>query len=184
MLQRITEAQLRRQEVRLGAGALDYLRHLLRVAPGTFWAFVRGQPLLQHRRLVPAAPYHIARIAATQVEDCGTCVQIAVNLARHAGVAPALLRAAVAGEADQLPADLAAVYYFAKAVARADADGVEHWRPAVQRSLGEGGLGELALAIAAAGIFPTVKRALGFATSCALVQVRVDGESTPGAAPA
>lgn len=174
MLQRIIEIQLQRQEVRLGSGTLDYLRHLLRVAPRTFWAFARGQPLLQHRHLVPATPYHIARIAATQAEDCGTCVQIAVNLARHAGVAPRLLQAAVAGKVDQLPDDLAAVYYFAKAVARADTEEVDRWRPVVERLLGEAGLGELALAIAAARVFPAVKRALGFATSCALVQVSVD----------
>lgn len=38
---------------------------------------------------------------------------------------------------------------------------------------GEEGLVELALGIAAARVFPVTKRAFGYATSCALVEIQV-----------
>ena len=41
--------------------------------------------------------WHLARLAATQAEDCGTCVQIVVTLAKADGVAPGLIQTALAG---------------------------------------------------------------------------------------
>ena len=46
-------------------------------------------------------------------------------------------------------------------------------RERVRERYGEEGLVELALGIAAARVFPVVKRALGYATSCALVKVKI-----------
>jgi hypothetical protein len=95
-----------------------------------------------------------------------------VNLARSAGVRAEVLRAAVKQLPDELPAELADVYRFAQAVV--EAQGAEgEWRERVRERYGEEALVELALAIAAARVFPTTKRALGYATSCALVQIEV-----------
>ena len=73
---------------------------------------------------------------------------------------------------DALPEDLADVYHFTAAVVRATGD-EESLRQRIRYRYGEDGLVELALAIASARVFPITKRALGYAKSCALVQVEV-----------
>ena len=159
-------------EERVLGESLDYLRHVVRTSLRSFLKFALFMPLAQHRRRLPAAPYRVARIVATQHEDCGTCVQIGVNLARKDGVPPEILRAVLARRPEELPDELANVYYFARAVVAAGGEEGE-LRRRIRARWGEEGLVELALAIAAARVFPTTKRALGYATSCALVKVEV-----------
>ncbi|HEX8181090.1 MAG TPA: hypothetical protein VF525_16200, partial [Pyrinomonadaceae bacterium] len=123
------------------------------------------------RRRLPAAPYHVARLVATRHEDCGACVQIEVNLARKSHVPVAVLRAVLNDRADELPPDLADVYHFARAVVAAEDQ--PELRERLRAHYGAEAFVELALGIAAARVFPTTKRALGYATSCALVEVQV-----------
>lgn len=147
---------------------LDYLRAVADTSLAAFAKFGLFLPLAQHRRHLPAAPYHLARIAATQHEDCGTCVQIEVTNALRAGVPEALVRAAAEGRDDDL-GELSDVVRYARAVVTAADD------PALRETLraryGEAGLVELALGIAAARVFPTTKRALGYAQACALTPI-------------
>jgi alkylhydroperoxidase family enzyme len=172
MLRSLILKRLDAEERKLGGVSIDYLRHIVRTSLPSFFKFALFTPLATHRRALPADAYHVARIVATQHEDCGTCVQIEVNLARRAGVCAEVLRAAVKELPDELPAELADVYRFARAVV--EAEGAEDvWRERVRERYGEEALVELALAIAAARVFPTTKRALGYATSCALVRVEV-----------
>ena len=172
MLRSLILKQLDAEERKLGGVSIDYMRHIARTSLPSFFKFALFTPLATHRRRLPPDAYHVARIVATQHEDCGTCVQIEVNLARRAGVRAEVLHAAVKGLADELPAELADVYCFAQAVV--EAQGAEgEWRERVRERYGEEALVELALAIAAARVFPTTKRALGYATSCALVQIEV-----------
>jgi alkylhydroperoxidase family enzyme len=172
MLRRIILKQLAAEERKLGGVSIDYLRHIARTSLPAFFKFTLFTPLAAHRRALPADAYHVARLVATQHEDCGTCVQIEVNLARRDGVAPEVLRAAVHRRPDELPAPLADVYRFAEAVVAAGgAEG--EWRERVRGHYGEEALIEMALGIAAARVFTTTKRALGYATSCALVRVEV-----------
>ena len=108
---------------------------------------------------------------AARDADCGTCVQIEVNLARKAGMPVDLLKSVVAERPDDLPLDLAEVYRFAQAVVEARDD--EDLRQKMRDRYGEEGLVELALAMAACRVFPIVKRTLGYAKSCSAVEVRV-----------
>ena len=172
MLRTLILKRLDAEERNLGGVSLDYLRHIARTSLPSFFKFALFTPLARHRRRLPPDAYHVARLVATQHEDCGTCVQIEVNLARRAGVAANVLRAALKGEPDELPAELADVYRFAQAVVEAGGAEVE-WRERVRERYGEAALVEMALAIAAARVFPTTKRALGYAASCALVRVDV-----------
>ena len=112
----------------------------------------------------------VARIVATRDEDCGTCVQMEVNLARKAGVPAEQLRAVLERRPQDLPPALAAVYGFAESVVTADYDDAS-WREKVKALYGEEGLVEVALAIASARFFPVTKRALGYAVSCKKVEV-------------
>ena len=172
MLRSLILNRLDAEERHLGGVSIDYLRHIARTSLPAFFKFALFTPLAKHRRKLPPDAYHVARLVATQHEDCGTCVQIEVNLARRAGVRAEVLRAAVKGLPGELPAELADVYRFALSVV--EAKGAEgEWRERVRAHYGEEALVEMALAIAAARVFPTTKRALGYATSCALVRLEV-----------
>jgi alkylhydroperoxidase family enzyme len=171
MLGFVVRSKIRSSEKRLGV-SMDYLRHMYEHAPDAFWKFSKMMPAAQHREKLPAAPYHVARLVATRHEDCGPCVQAVINLAKEDGVEPAILQAALAGKPEDLPESLQDVYRFAEAVVTASGDD-EQYRERVRKVFGEEALVELALAIATCRVFPTLKRALGHARSCSVVQVEV-----------
>jgi len=110
---------------------------------------------------------------ATQHEDCGPCVQIAVNAALDDGMDPQAIRAVLDRNHEQMPARVSLVVRFAEGVLARNGseDGV---RNEIETQLGATVLTELSLAIACARVFPTLKRGLGFARSCALVKVVVE----------
>jgi alkylhydroperoxidase family enzyme len=171
MIRKLILKRLDKEERSLGE-SLDYVRHLVRASLPAFFKFALFTPLSQHRRKLPPAPYRVARIVATRDEDCGTCVQIEVNLARKDGVPADVIRAVLNNRPEDLPAELADVYRFAKSVVEASGE-EEELRERVRERYGEEALVELALGIAAARVFPVTKRALGYATSCALVKVKI-----------
>jgi alkylhydroperoxidase family enzyme len=171
MIKLLILRQLDAEERNLGM-SLDYLRHMMQVSLPAFLKFSLFVPLARHRRALPPAPYHIARLVATREADCGTCVQAEVNLARQAGVAPAHLEAVIHQRVDELPPELADVYRFAQAVVAATG-AEEELRPRLEDRYGAAGMVDLALGIAAAQVYPITKRALGYATSCARVEVQV-----------
>ena len=169
MLRPLIRSRLKVDERRLG-GSLEYLRHILRVSLRSFFKFIRIVPLAKYRRTLPPGPYHVARIVATRDEDCGTCVQMAVNLAKQDGVATAHLRSVLDRKPENLPDDLADAYRFAEGVVTAS--GAENdLRQKIRERHGEEALVELAFAIAACRVFPITKRALGYAVSCSDVQI-------------
>ncbi|MEM0963327.1 MAG: hypothetical protein AAGK21_12415 [Bacteroidota bacterium] len=159
-----------RQEADLGV-PLDYLRSIGDVSGAALLKFAAFAPLAQHRRETPADIWHLARLSATQVQDCGTCVQIVVNQALADGVAPTLLRDALADDPAALDDGQQLALRFGRAVAsreeaREATDAVRDW-------FGESVRVELALAVATAQVFPILKRGLGQDLACALVQVEL-----------
>jgi alkylhydroperoxidase family enzyme len=176
MFRRLARALVARQERELGV-ALEYAHDLLERAPGALAALALAQPFLQHRRrAADLGAYHVARIAATQAADCGTCVQIVVDAALRAGVPPEVIRAVLAADDDWVGPDLAAVRRFAVAVMRADDAGAEAEREHLLARYGPRGEADLAVAIAGALVFPALNRGLGRARGCARVRVRAGGE--------
>jgi hypothetical protein len=95
-----------------------------------------------------------------------------VTLALKDGVRPEVLRAIVNGKPETLDEELYDVYAFSLAVAENTGD-EERYRDTLRERYGEEGLVELALAIAGVRMYPVIKRTLGYAKSCSLVQVRV-----------
>ncbi|GBD32678.1 hypothetical protein HRbin33_01652 [bacterium HR33] len=171
MVTRFLLARLDAEERRLGV-SLDYLRHILRASPAAFLKFAMLFPLSKHRRSLPPAAYHVARILAAQHEDCGTCLQVEINLAREAGVSREVVQAALHGSTASMSPEIEDVYYFVRDVLEGGSD-ERGFRMRVRERYGEEGLVELAIAIAIARMFPTTKRALGYATKCALVQIEL-----------
>ena len=164
-----------KQEAELGA-SLDYLRDIAGTSSSAFLKFGLFAPLAQHRKALSPEVWHLARLGATQVQDCGTCVQIVVNAARADGVAPDVLRTALSGGTpggDALEPDRQLALDYGRAVAQ-NGDDVQAAVEAARARFGDDGLVELALAVATAQVFPVVKRGLGRATACALVEIELE----------
>jgi len=170
LIQRFVFWRLDDFERKLGV-SIDYCRLMANVSMRAFLKYAKLASVAEYRRALPADASHVARLVAVRDEDCGTCVQIGVNLARHDGVSPEILRAVLSRRPDQLPPQLADVYRFAESVVTAADD--DELRQRVRSHYGDEALVELAIALAAARTFPIVKRTLGYAKSCSLVQVTV-----------
>ena len=162
--------QIDKSERYLGQSA-DWLRDVLASSRAGFRKFGMFMPLANHRVHAPVDLWHLCRIAADMTEDCGPCTQIAVDLALAAGVPVAVVRAAVDGRPDDMTPRQALAFRFARAVA-ANAPETEDWRVALEAEIGKAAMADLAIGIATARVFPAMKRALGHARSCSLVQVK------------
>lgn len=164
------DRQITKAERDLGV-SLDYARWIARVSlPATLRMAKFTKLLNKHRG--PTRAVHVASIVGAMADDCGSCVQIGVNLARKAGVPRELLEAVVRRNPDGLPDDLADLYHFADATTQ-NGPQLDEYRERVRGHYGDEGLVEIALAVAMHRVFPTLKRGLGFAKSCSLVPVEV-----------
>jgi len=171
MLRRFIQSRISAAEKDLGV-PLEYSRYILRVSLRAFFKFAKFLAVDGYRRVLPPGPSCVARIVAVRDEDCGTCVQIAVNQARKAGVPAKHLQAVLDGNLDVLPEELQEAYRFAESVVtRSGTEGAS--RELIRLRYGDEGLIEMALAIASCRVFPVTKRALGYAVSCSSVVVRV-----------
>src|SRR5438105_2923828 len=87
MLRRLILGRIAKAEKELGV-PLDYCKFIIRVSLRAFFKFTKFLAVDEYRRVLPTGPCYVARIVTTRHEDCGTCVQIAVNQARKAGLPP------------------------------------------------------------------------------------------------
>jgi alkylhydroperoxidase family enzyme len=171
MLRRIVLNRLDAAERAIGE-PLDYFRFIARTSLGAFFKFAALSPVVWSRGRVPADAYYVAMIVSCRHEDCGTCVQTVVNSARKDGVAAETIRSVLDRRPAELGPDLESVYRFACAVVEQTRD-ADALRDRVRDRYGDEGLVALGLAIVRARVYPTMKRTLGYATSCALVEVRL-----------
>jgi alkylhydroperoxidase family enzyme len=171
MIRRLVLRRLDREERRLGE-SVEYVRHVVRTSLPSFVRFALFSPMASYRRALPADAHAVAGLVSTRHADCGTCLQIGVNLARQEGVPAPILQAVIDRHPEALPEHLAQIYRFAEAVVASDPE-ADALREEVRARYGEEGLVELGLAIAAAGVFPLLKRTLGYAVSCSRVEVKV-----------
>ena len=152
---------------------LDYLREIASASPVAFYKFALFLAFARHRKAAPLDAYYLASIGALLSEDCGPCLQIAINQAIAEGVSPSVISSAVAGGAG-LDADRKLYLDFGRAVS-ANGPEAEELRLKLAEKLSPAAMVDLAIAIAGARVFPALKRGLGHAKSCFLVQIRVPG---------
>lgn len=171
MLRTIAHRILNSEEKKLGE-SVGYLHHVVDVSPGAFLRFASIMPFANSRKELPADAWFVAQLVALREEDCGTCLQIGVNNARKDGVESSLVRTTLDGNIDALSPEMADVYRFTKAVLAATGE-EDELRKTLRSRYGDRGLIELAYAIASARIPPVVKRTLGYAKSCSMVEVKV-----------
>ena len=170
MIRTLILRKLDKVEQELGE-SVDYLRHIVRTSLPSFFRFAKVAGMANGRKVLPLEPFHVARLVGTRDADCGTCLQIELNLARQAGLSEAILAAVIDEQPEALSPELEEVYRFTRSVVVADG-GEQALRESLRARYGDAGLVELALAIAGCRVFPVVKRTLGYATSCSNVALR------------
>lgn len=149
----------------------SYLVDVLKASPEGFEKFQDFKPLAYHRVELPVDAYFTAHLIATRSEDCGSCLQLVSKMAIEAGVPREIVKATLNGD-ESLPDELKLVRRYALCVSKQepiDPDLLSY----LKDCFGETAVAELALCIATARVFPTIKRAMGYAKSCSLVPVEV-----------
>ena len=170
MLRAVATHLVQRAERRLGVG-LDYVHQIVRTDIRLLARYNRIFGFLDPNRHSQALPYHVARLRGALAADCGTCVEIEINLATKAGIESTLIDAILAGRFDDLPVAVAAVARLTDAVVN-DREDEPAAREIVRNEFGDAGLIELAFAMNGAALLPGIKRAMGYATACNVAVLR------------
>ncbi|MEO8027683.1 MAG: hypothetical protein ABI823_14470, partial [Bryobacteraceae bacterium] len=76
----LIEPKIKKMEAHLGV-PLDYVRYMARHSMGALRSIGKSEAMTNYRKALPRDAFHVARLVSDQVEDCGTCLQIVVNLA-------------------------------------------------------------------------------------------------------
>ncbi|GJM20452.1 MAG: hypothetical protein DHS20C15_03670 [Planctomycetota bacterium] len=154
---------------------ISYMLDLLeRSAPAyaRYEAFLpMASPLDTAERTLPLEAFFVAKLSVLLEEDCGPCAQLCLAMAREAQVDGELL-SAVLERGVGLPAALAEVRRFALAM-NAGSDFSPELGARVEEHYGAAARAELCVLVAAARVFPALKRGLGFGQSCAHTPLRV-----------
>ncbi|RBP35529.1 hypothetical protein DES53_12149 [Roseimicrobium gellanilyticum] len=146
---------------------VSYLEALMDASPEAFFAFEAAMGASRFQKAAPTELLAIVKIAALRTEDCGPCTELAIKMGREAGIPDAIMRGALHGGKGLSPEHLD-VYQFAHAVTtneEMDPDLL----PRLESRWGREVMAELGVALVGARIYPTIKRALGYAKSCSLI---------------
>ncbi len=157
-----------RRIVRMGQAFdydVSYLHELLDASTPAFVKFALFQPMSRHREDVPATTWFAAKLAATMSEDCGPCSQLIVDMAIHAGMEPAIVAALARKDLTSAGADASLGFRYGQAVA-ANAPEADVVVAQALAKYGRRGVASLAMAVAAARVYPALKRGLGHGAAC------------------
>jgi hypothetical protein len=170
MLKAILRAVVGRFERRYDYDA-GYMRELIDIDPAAFFAFSKVQGLGGYRKAPPEALV-AAGLVGTLAEDCGPCTQIVVKMAEEGGMPSAMLKAILMGDEAGMGPNAALAWRFARASLARDMEAADPLRDEIVRRWGKKALASLALGLATARVYPTVKYAMGHGKACSRVEVR------------
>lgn len=154
---------------------MGYGHEMLDISRKAFMRFARINSMAQHHKEVPLAVWYAAKLASTMAEDCGPCTQLVATMAEHADVTPRVLRAIIEGDVAAMDEEVGLGWRFARATLAHDLAANE-LREQIVNKWGQRAVVSLALAIASARVFPTIKYAMGHGQAC--VRVRIAGVET------
>jgi hypothetical protein len=150
---------------------VSYWRDIHQASPRACSCFSKIVKISNYREDVPGEAWYAAKLAAALTEDCGSCTQLVVKMAEREGMSPAAIRAVVLGEEGAMPPDTALGFRFAQAVLRRDIAESDRLRREIVTRWGKKALVSLALDIASARVYPSVKYALGYGHTCTKVSL-------------
>jgi hypothetical protein len=157
---------------------VSYMRDVLETSPKAMLMFHRATALGTLRQGVPKDAWYAARLVAMRHEDCGPCTQLLSTMAERDGQDSGMIRAVLSGKFDELSDDVRSSVEFARACLARDprADAL---REEVVAKWGRMGLLSLAFAMLSSRLYPTLKYALGYGHTCAVVRVGGEVVLTP-----
>ena len=164
MLKIIARTLIKRMENRYDSD-MAYAVFLLDKSPEAFAKFMRAGGMLRHRERAPIEAAFTVQLLATLYEDCGSCLQLIVQMAEESGMSTDQIEAVLAGNRDAMHPSVTLAYRYADALLNRRANLAEA-REAVRAQWGDKGLIDLALNLQGARLFPMMKQALGFAQLC------------------
>lgn len=148
----------------------EYIREIARAPGGALEKFKHFMPVTMHRHDASADLFHMAKIGATLIEDCGPCALTAAQGALADGVDRDLVNAALA--ADLPEGDLRTAFVFGAAIAQQSAEALA-LGDAIEAQYGRTVRLELAMTAATVRAYPAMKRGLGLAKSCSITRLEV-----------
>ena len=143
---------------------VGYLEQLLNASPAAYETFAAAMGMADHRVHLPIDAHFVACISALMSDGCGACAQLNIKMAVEAGVDRQLLQQLLK-DPERLPTALALVHRFACQVVKghnADSATLDGLRAAY----GDAGIGELAVNVLGARIYPALRRSMGAEFSC------------------
>jgi hypothetical protein len=149
---------------------MSYAHEMLDVSGSAFVRFALLAQSAQHRGGAPAAALFAAQLVGTLIEDCGPCTQLVAKKGEEAGVDAAILQAVLEADEAGMGSDAHLSWRFALAVLSRDAE-ADGLREEIVARWGRQAIVALALAIATARMFPTIKYVMGHGSSCQSVSV-------------
>jgi len=150
----------------------SYMKEMLHEAPAGFETFEAFLPMARFSKSAPLDVLFVAKIIVTKNEDCGSCLQLTIDMAVEAGVDKTVIEDVVFKEGKSLPSNLKLVYDFALAITQNRVVSDELYAQ-INEQYSKETMIELALAIASAKVFPTIKRTLNDAKSCSMITLKV-----------
>ena len=150
----------------------NYMKEMLKFAPKAYANFEAFLPMASYSDKTPKDVLFVAKVTAMEVEDCGACLQLNVDMAIEAGVDKGILKEIVFNEGKNLSKELKDVYDFAFAVASYEEVDNSLYAKMNEKYSHEI-MVELALAIASTKIFPSIKRVMNDIQSCSLNKIKV-----------
>lgn len=154
----------------MNPGESEYIHEIAAAPGGAFEKFKHFMPSTMHRHDAPADLFHMARIGATLVEDCGPCALTAAHGALADGVDRELVNRALS--ADPPEGDLQMAFVFGAAIARQAGEALA-LGDALEASYGRTVRLELAMTAATVRAYPAMKRGLGLTKSCSITKLEV-----------
>ncbi len=146
----------------------SYLEELAEAYPGKAVRFALLGTHASHHGYVPTDAFYAAKLRSARLADCGPCVGLVTAMGLEAGVPESILRAILEGRPEDLPEACALAYRYAGAMLGSEAVLPELCRE-IELRFGRRGLWDLACAVAWGQFYPVLKRGLGRAESCSLI---------------
>lgn len=154
----------------LAPGESEYIHEVANAPGGALEKFKHFMPATMHRHEAPADLFHMARIGATLVEDCGPCAMTAAEGAVSDGVDRDLINAALRGDPPE--GSLKSAFVFGAAIAQQSSEAIS-LGDAIEAEWGRAVRLELAMTAATVRAYPAMKRGLGLTRSCAVTRLEV-----------
>ena len=149
---------------------VGYMLHMLETTPEVVNSFNALSKLARYRKKAPLNAHMAAKLLGALNEDCGPCVQLAVDMARESGVASDQIEAVLTEDQAAMAPDTALGYRFASAII-ARSTNEDAAREAVRSAYGDAAIIELTLASQVGRLFPMIKAGLGYGKSCSRIDI-------------